>query len=97
MGVTIGELQIKFDAETNKLDRNIKGIEKRLVRFEKTSKKATGAATKGFATMRLGLKKLQPLVGGLIATIGPIFLVAGIKGALAFGDSIEKTADKIVG
>ena len=95
MGVTVAELQLQFDAETGRLKKEVKGLEKRIDRFATKSTKATRKAAAGFTKMRAVVGKLGPAIAGLAALLGPAFLVGAIKNAAAFGDNIAKTADRL--
>lgn len=93
--ITVGDLQVRFDAETKAFNSKLKKLDRRMDRFGKTSGKATAKASRGFASLKASMSKIGPLVGGLIATLGPAFLLGAIKNAAAFADNIAKTADQL--
>lgn len=95
MAITVAELQVEFDAETKQFKTDVKGLEKRLKTFEGKAQKSGNRAAKGFENFRASLQKIGPLVAGITAVLGPAFLVAGTRNALAFGDAVQQTADKV--
>ncbi len=95
MGITVGELRVIIDAESKKARSEVQALEKRLGKFEKKAGRAAGSVTRGFDKLRVGIKKLGPAIAGLTAILGPTFLLSATRSAVAFGDNIKQTADKI--
>lgn len=88
MGLTVGELTVLIDAQTDDLRRELKQTETRLKRFEKQAKASTRTAALNFTGLGFSVGNLVKRIGLLTAAVGAVGLAflarSAIENAAAF-------------
>ncbi len=95
MAVTVAELQVTFNAETKRFNAEVASIDKRLGKFEQTTKKKVAGVRGAFKKLAGSIKTIGPAIAAVAAAVGAGFLINGVKNALKFGDSISQVSKKI--
>jgi len=92
MGLTVGEVNVILEAETDQFNRKFGAAEKRIGKFEQQAERT---ADRGTSKLAGGLRGLASGFAAIGAAAGVGTLVALAKQTAAFGANLALTADRI--
>lgn len=84
-------LQVQLELQTAEFSRGMKRVQTSITKMDKNVKKST----RSLQVMQKSLTALKGGLAGVAAGVAAAFSVQAVKNAIAYGDSVAKTADKI--